>query len=42
MMTIIDSPPRIGRNDGPGMWTPGGGPSWITAGRVTAVGSTWS
>ena len=29
---------RSGRNDGPGMWTPGGGPSWTTAG--SAVGAS--
>ena len=33
----------IGRNDGPGMWTPGGGPSWTTAGSAGTVSSTsWS
>ena len=29
---VTPTAPRNGRNDGPGMWTPGGGPSWMTAG----------
>ena len=35
----IDTPsaPRNGRNDGPGMCTPGGGPSWTGAGRAATV-----
>ena len=31
--------PTIGRHDGPGTWTPGGGPSWTTAGRTVDVGA---
>ena len=35
--------PRMGRNDGPGMCTPGGGPVWTSAGSAGAVGPTsWS
>ena len=36
--------PRNGRNDGPGMWTPAGGPSWTRTGRSVLVCSprSWS
>ncbi len=35
--------PRNGRHDGPGMWTPGGGPSWTVAGTIVVVGPmSWS
>ena len=41
----IDTPsaPRNGRKDGPGMWTPGGGPVWTSAGSAGTVEPTsWS
>ena len=43
MRIVTPIAPMIGRNDGPGMWTPGGGPSWTTAGSAGIVASTsWS
>ena len=40
MSIVTPSAPRIGRNDGPGMWTPGGGPSWMTTGSGGADAET--
>ena len=37
MSIAVPIAPRNGRNDGPGMCTPGGGPSWMTAGSVGVV-----
>src|SRR3990170_2016183 len=36
MRAAVPIAPRMGRNEGPGMWTPGGGPGWTTAGSVFA------
>ena len=33
----IPNAPRNGRHDGPGMWTPGGGPSWMTTPAATGT-----